>query len=476
MKVRYHSPARVDWHTELSADERARLERALLGAVRRAIESSAGGAAQTAITDFEAEANVGELFSSARYRPERGTYAVPSYDDGGEPREVPVEPSTARQAAGTSPPAARDTDWNAETIKAHLTRAFGTYAPRGQTHYGVQTPTGLVFADTRAGQTVLRTFSLHNYKKDVQGYWETTAPLGYPKGRFTFTVTGKAEGVGHPFPNVGIVTDLQGRQYGPPVYTPQEAGFKIVFDVPRAVQTGDAGQLGSPFRTGIMRRGSGQSPIFLRPSGDQDMSPLTEPNCAGASDDDYWNLFLNLCNARAIDNLEISEKYIREELVPRYVGPGGSPETLSDYSCQFEEKRQSAKVVTAAILKLVQQDPLLTQFIGGLKMSGDVPSAADREEIESKLADVPGVEEARQKILKKLNEILHSIARARRELCDDPERILDVPLVYQAVQEMVHGINPRFDQVVKERIHHKLSKVTWAKQSNARHHPPRTQP
>ncbi len=110
MKVRYHSPARVDWHTESSADEKKRLERAILGAVSRAIENSAGDGAQIATTDFEAEANVGELFSSARYRPERVTYAVPSYDDGGKPHEVPVEPSTARHGAGTSPPATRDPD------------------------------------------------------------------------------------------------------------------------------------------------------------------------------------------------------------------------------------------------------------------------------------------------------------------------------------------------------------------------------
>ncbi len=533
MTSRYHIPARFHWRSEVSSDERARLDSTVLAAIRRAVERAAGSSSEIVSGDFQHSKALVELFSSDRYRADRAAYAIPSYDKGGQLQEVPVETGGDASAAGV-------TTWNANDVAAHLVKTFGTYGPRGQTYYGVQTPDGIIFADTENGQSIFRIFNFYNYKKDVKDHWETTEALAYPKGRFTFAVTGRGDGKG-PYPNIGLVTDFQGKQYGDPIYTPLASGVRIVFDVPETIQAGgEAGGGGSRFGAGIMNRGFGGALILLKCHGYWDTNPLTDPAYAGASDDDYWRLFLNLCNARAIDNLDVSEKYIREELAPRYVGPRGSTKSLSDYSRhnvrhfqedlqllrglllasnriwadihalqreldplimthhrtsrqfraplglgagltaevfwptvhepseadrprvefllgQLSEKGQSAKIVMAAILKLVQEDPLLTQFITGLELRGNVASAPDREAIGSKLADIASVEAAQQIILKKLNETLHRIARARHKLCREPERILDVPLVYNAVQKMVQGINLRFDEVAQKRIaqHHR---------------------
>jgi hypothetical protein len=538
MRRRYHLASNIYFGSEVSSDDRTGLEPAIIAAIRRAVESAASASRGTVFDDLESSEASLEVFSAERYQSSRDTYAIPSYDEGGRLHELPVEES--HEKGGDVGSVASVTTWTPNDIAAHLIKTFGTYAPRGQTYYGVQTPDGLLFGDTENGKPVFRIFNFQNYKKDVKDHWEITEALSYPKGRFTFTVTGRGDGNG-PFPNIASVTDFQGKQYGSPVYTPLDPGLRIVFDVPETIQPGEeAGGGGSRFGTGIMNRGSGGALILLKCHGSWDTNPLTDPAYAGSSDDDYWRLFLNLCNARAIDNLEISEKYIREELVPRYVGPLGSTKSLSNYSRhnvqhfqedlqllrglmlasnrlwadihalqaeldplvmthhrtsrqfrapfgfgagltadiawptyhepaeadrprvefltgQLKGKGQSARIVMAGILKLVQQDPLLTQFVTGLDLRSNVASAPDREAIGSELADISSAEAAQQKILTKLNELLHSIARAKHKLCLDPERILDVPLVYEAVQTMVQGINLRFDQVAQERIaaHHR---------------------
>lgn len=544
MRRRYHLPALIDCRAEIGADEKARLQRAVSDAIRRAVESSSSGEQEIVAANSELQEKASELFSFADYSADRETYAVPSYDDGGRPHEVPVKSSPANNKAGQSMPAASKTSWSADDITAHIMRTFGTTGPHGQTFYGVQTPQGVVYADTKNGQTTLTTISFHNVKKDVEGHWQATNTVAYPKGRFTFTVTGKAEGDDPPHPNVGFITDFQGNQYGGRIYSSREIGYQLVFDVPETIQPGKTGQQGSPHGTGILPGGSGLPLILFRCDGYWDTSPLTDPAFAGASDDDYWRLFLNLCNSRALDNLQVSETYVRKELVPRYLGANGSTSALSDYSRhnvqhfqedlqllrglllasnqlwteihslekdldplimthhrssrqyraplsfgagmtaevfwpiyhepreedrpkvewlreQLREKGQSARIVMAAILKLVQKDPFLTQFISGLELSGNVASAPNRGAIASELADVPTAEMAQQQILKKLDGILLSIAKARHKLCRDPERILDVPLVYEAVQKMVHGVNPRFDEVVRSRIAKHQRQQAW---------------
>lgn len=540
MRSRYHIPARLQWQTEVNADERARLANAITAAIRRTVESAAGKSNGVVSGDFENSEALVDLFSSDRYRPDRYTYAIPSYDKGGNLQEVPVEHSPASDAS----PAETATVWTNESIRAHLAKTFGSYDPHGQTYYGVQTPQGFFFADSLGGDTVLKTFRFGNYKKDVKRHWESTGTqYVYPRGRYAFTVTGKAEGDDHPFPNVAIITDFQGKQYGDPIYTPADVGFRIVFDVPETIQTTtEAGGGGATHGIGILPEGGLEHLILLRCRGYWDTNPLSDPAYAGMSDDDLWRLFLNLCNARAIDNLAASEDYIRDQLAPRYTGPGRSPDTLSDYSRHnvkhFQEdlqllrglllasnslwteiyalekelnsltmtrhrtaqqyqgffggqlvvdaywptfhepapadrprveelmtllraKGESATIVMHGILRLVQEDPFLTQFISGLELSGDVASAPDRKAIEATLADVPSAGELQHEILKKLNTILKSIVMARHKLCYDPERILDVPIVYEKVLAMVEGVNPRFDQIARERIHKHQRHKAW---------------
>ncbi len=511
MKKIYHIPSHLQFHEVTSDSELLPLEPVIIDAIRRAIESAAGSGGEILSSDLESPETMAEIFSSDRYRADGDTYAVPSYDDNGRLQELPIDPAEAKLS------------WH-EQITSSLVKTFGTYAPRGQTHYGLQTATVLVFADNIDGQSVFREFHLNTYKKDVHDHWETTDALAFPKGRYTFTVTGEAQG-DHPFPNVAIVTDMQGKQFGDPIYTPQEIGFRIVFDVPVTIQPGDEEKGGSPFGIGIMGRGWGQGLIYTKCHGYWDTNPLTDPAFAGASDDDYWSLFLNLCNARAIDNLDVSEKYLREELIPRYIGPRGSTKTLTNYSQhnvkhfqedltllrglmiawnklwteiqnlevtmdsvilggqlpgpsfqephdpdpqvmegldeQLKKKRHSADIIMIGILRLIQQDPLLTQFVGGLQLSSDGISVPRKEDISSELADLGDVSDAQHKILTKLNELLNSIARARHKLCNFPEKILDVPLVYEAVQTMVRGVNPHFDELVTERIADHKREESW---------------
>jgi hypothetical protein len=89
MTKRYHIPETLNWPNELSADERAVLQNTILGAIRRAVEGAAnlsGGAG----ADNEDSDTATEPFSSERYRADREMYAVPSYDNGGQLRELPV--------------------------------------------------------------------------------------------------------------------------------------------------------------------------------------------------------------------------------------------------------------------------------------------------------------------------------------------------------------------------------------------------
>lgn len=538
VRTRYHIPTRFNWQNELSAVETTRLESAITAAIQRAVEGSANAASAIVSGNSENSEALAELFSSQRYRPGRDTYAIPSYDDGGRPQEVPIENATdLKQTEASQQPT-----WDKKTVLAYLQRTFGTYTPRGRTYYGVQTPNGIEVADVRGSLSVY-TFERTSKK---EGKWVGTSTVKYPPGRYTFTVTGKAEG-DYPHPNVGIVTDFQGQKFGDPVYSLDTAGFQIVFHVPAAesikpasteesgtVQPND-GSRGSSAGVGIMHRGAGTQIVYWKCGGNWNTNFLVDPAYAGASDDDYWTGFLMLCHARAVDNLNISDKYIREVLVQRFLGPGGSTNTLSASSrknvlqfqedvkilrgllvtstklnkeinalqsriasltrkhyrrgrfelypstyvgpspadlpiwqwltAQMEDRLESKKAITTAILKLVQQDPFLTQFISRLKISdGSVsddtpttPTAALNDALEEKVWNEMTAEQVQKVILERLNDILGSIARAHHKLCDNRERILDVPLVYEAVQKLVYGLNPRFDEVVKERIaeHHR---------------------
>ncbi|HKO43864.1 MAG TPA: hypothetical protein VJU84_11360 [Pyrinomonadaceae bacterium] len=108
MTVRYHIPASFILRNELSSDEAARLQNVVTEAIRRAVAASASSASAI-ITEAEEREDSVELFSSERDRPDRDAYAIPSYDDEGRPREVPVERSPVEAQAETVPTSADTT-------------------------------------------------------------------------------------------------------------------------------------------------------------------------------------------------------------------------------------------------------------------------------------------------------------------------------------------------------------------------------
>ena len=93
MTRRYHIPETLHWPDELSADEREPLQNTIMGAIRRAIESAASLSGGIIASDREDSCAVTEAFSSERYRSDREMYAIPSYDNGGQLRELPITDS-----------------------------------------------------------------------------------------------------------------------------------------------------------------------------------------------------------------------------------------------------------------------------------------------------------------------------------------------------------------------------------------------
>ena len=88
----------MQWTAKPVAEERARLQRVITSAIRRAVENSTDGTSDIINADFEVSDDASERFPMGRYHPDRDTYVVPSYQDGGAPTEVPVEEITFEDA------------------------------------------------------------------------------------------------------------------------------------------------------------------------------------------------------------------------------------------------------------------------------------------------------------------------------------------------------------------------------------------
>lgn len=101
---------------ELGADEKARLQRAILEALRRGIAGSVGEMPEIVVADFDLPENASEFFSSSRYHAERDTYAVPSYQEVGAPKEIPVQQTTSEE----------------ETAQAMQEGSLGLAQPQGE--------------------------------------------------------------------------------------------------------------------------------------------------------------------------------------------------------------------------------------------------------------------------------------------------------------------------------------------------------
>lgn len=66
MKARYFLPSHTHYQGELSSDEKARLERSILEALRRAIAAAAGEMPEIMVADPELPENAREFFSANR--------------------------------------------------------------------------------------------------------------------------------------------------------------------------------------------------------------------------------------------------------------------------------------------------------------------------------------------------------------------------------------------------------------------------
>jgi hypothetical protein len=115
----------------------------------------------------------------------------------------------------------------------------------------------------------------------------------------------------------------------------------------------------------------------------------------------------------------------------------------------------------AAISRLIHEEPLLSFFINGLTAGEPDPEHPHFRPIHSELAEEESIYHVQQQILLVLDDILRKIYLARHLLCRVPERVLDVPLVYEKVRADLEGINPRFDEVARSRIAEHKSLEQW---------------
>ena len=75
---------------ELPADEKDRLERLIMLSIERAVKSKAQQGAEIVATEIQGSEDTSERFQFSRYRPDSGSYGIPSYQKQGEPVQVPV--------------------------------------------------------------------------------------------------------------------------------------------------------------------------------------------------------------------------------------------------------------------------------------------------------------------------------------------------------------------------------------------------
>ncbi|MCB0176440.1 MAG: hypothetical protein KDJ97_38435, partial [Anaerolineae bacterium] len=97
MRNIYNLPTKINFPESLPSDVRLRLQTVILDSIRRVAEQSAGDDAQFVAESPARVEPVRERFTAHRLNPERVTYAIPSYDNGGAPTNVPL-----KEAKGTA--------------------------------------------------------------------------------------------------------------------------------------------------------------------------------------------------------------------------------------------------------------------------------------------------------------------------------------------------------------------------------------
>src|SRR5215469_8266793 len=85
MSVRYNIPVRASWRSELSSDDKGRIERAIFLAIERAVKGAAEQGSTIVPADIQGAEGTSDRFESSRYRPDADTYSVPSYQNQGAP-------------------------------------------------------------------------------------------------------------------------------------------------------------------------------------------------------------------------------------------------------------------------------------------------------------------------------------------------------------------------------------------------------
>lgn len=98
---RFYLPAQITDPESLPSEVRQRLQTVILASIRRVAEQTSSGAQLVAASPDRVQP-VRERFTAHRLNPEQPTYAIPSYDNGGTPIDVPVKQTGEATAA---PPA-----------------------------------------------------------------------------------------------------------------------------------------------------------------------------------------------------------------------------------------------------------------------------------------------------------------------------------------------------------------------------------
>ncbi|MCB0108732.1 MAG: hypothetical protein KDE53_22580, partial [Caldilineaceae bacterium] len=94
MRTIYHLPNHLDFPEKVTSDQRLRLQKVIVTSIRRAAQSRSNGGQRIERESAQALSPT-EEFTAQRLSANGNSYAVPSYDDGGAPKAVPIKRTTA---------------------------------------------------------------------------------------------------------------------------------------------------------------------------------------------------------------------------------------------------------------------------------------------------------------------------------------------------------------------------------------------
>ncbi|MEZ4861778.1 MAG: hypothetical protein R3C14_10735 [Caldilineaceae bacterium] len=94
MRTIYHLPNHLDFPEKVTSDQRLRLQKVIVTSIRRAAQSRSNGGQRIERESAQALSPT-EEFTPQRLSANGNSYAVPSYDDGGAPKAVPIKRTTA---------------------------------------------------------------------------------------------------------------------------------------------------------------------------------------------------------------------------------------------------------------------------------------------------------------------------------------------------------------------------------------------